>query len=196
MAVGVVIFLIPSNLPAANPFYIAIKPGVYFPQSGTLDTGLSGEFAFGYRFNPNIAGEFGLGFFNTKGEVTVPGTNVHQDFHIYVYPATFTLKAILPYKKWEFSALGGGGVYLVFRPYDYNDYYHHHHDDYDYDVIFGGYLGAGIQYNITPRIFAGVEGKYLWTDKVKYRYGGYATPFEAEFRMDGIISTAVVGFRF
>ena len=196
-AVCALAFLIPINVLAQTPFYVAIKPGVYFPQYSGLDTGLSGEVAFGYRFNPNLAAEFGLGFFNTKGEVTVPGsTNAVQDFHINVYPATFTLKAILPYKKWEFFGLGGGGVYLVFRPYNYEDYDHHHHYDYDYDVIFGGYLGAGIQYNITPRIFAGIEGKYLWTDKVKYRYGDTGAPLEAEFRLDGITSTLLVGFRF
>ena len=64
------------------------------------------------------------------------------------------------------------------------DYYDH----YDYDTILGGYLGAGIHYNITPRIFVGVEGKYLWTDKVKLEYG--------EFRMDGIIGNAAIGIRF
>jgi len=196
LAILVLISFIPIDVIAETPFYIAIKPGVYFPQSGGLDTGLSGEVAFGYRFNPNIAGEFALGFFNTKGEATVAGTTWGQDFHINVYPATFTLKAILPYNKWEFFGFAGGGVYLVYIPYYYEDSDHHHYDHYDYDVIFGGYLGAGIQYNITPRIFAGLEGKYLWTDKVKYHYGAFAAPLTAEFRMDGIISNVLVGFRF
>ena len=51
-------------------------------------------------------------------------------------------------------------------------------------------MGAGIHYNITPRIFVGVEGKYLWTDKVKLE------DLEVNFKMDGIIATAVFGIRF
>ena len=191
-------FLIPIDVFAQSPFYIAFKPGIYSPQSGDLDgfdTGFSGEVGFGYRVNPNLAAEIGIGFFNTEGEKTVGGaTYGGREFDIYAYPVTFTLKAILPYKRWEFFGLVGAGVYFVSRPYD--DYYdhdhdyhnHNHDDDYDYDTIFGGYLGAGIHYNITPRIFVGVEGKYLWTDKAKFEY--------EEFRMDGIIANAVIGVRF
>ena len=203
MGVLVLAFLIPIDVFAQSPIYIAFKPGIYSPQSGDLDgfdNGFSGEVAFGYRLNPNIAAEIGFGFFNTEGEKTVGGaTYVGREFNIDVYPVTFTLKAILPYKKWEFYGLGGAGVYIVSRPYGddyYHDHHHHHDHDYEYDAIFGGYLGAGINYNITPRIFVGVEGKYLWTDKVKLEYGEFGAPLEVEFRMDGIIATAVIGIRF
>ena len=63
-----------------------------------------------------------------------------KNFDIDVWAFTFTLEAILPYKKWEFFGLGGGGVYSVSRAYDVED--HHHHDDDDHDSILGGYLGA------------------------------------------------------
>jgi len=193
-------FLFPINVFAQTPFYLAIKPGIYSPQSSDLegfDTGFSGEIAFGYRFNPNLAGEIGIGFFDTHGENTVGGTTYQgQDFDIYVYPITFTLKAILPYKRWEFYGLAGVGVYIVSGPYEYHDHHHDYDDDYDYDVIFGGYLGAGIHYNVTPRIFVGAEGKYLWTDKAKIEYGGFEPPYDIKFKMDGIIATGVIGFRF
>ena len=195
--------LIPINVFARGGFYIAFKPGIYSPQSSDLDgfdTGFNGEIAFGYRFNPNIAAEFGIGYFNTEGEETVGGTYVGRDFDIDVYPITFTFKAILPYKKWEFFGLAGGGVYITYGPYNdydydydnhhYHDYYYYDYDDYDYDVRLGGYLGAGIHYNITRKIFVGVEGKYLWTDKVKLEDLGL------KFNMDGIIATAVFGIRF
>jgi opacity protein-like surface antigen len=89
--------------------------------------------------------------------------------------------------------LGGAGVYIVSGPYDY-----HYDDDYhyDYDAVLGGYLGGGLHYNITPGIFVGVEGKYLWTDKAKLRDEVYGIPLEAKFKMDGIIATAVIGIRF
>jgi hypothetical protein len=174
----VLTFLIPINVFAEPPFYIALKPGVYSPQSSDLegaDTGFNGEIAFGYRFNPNIAAEIGTGYF-TMG-----------NFDINVFPLTLTLKAILPYKRWEFFGLAGGGVYIV-SAYDYGES--------DTDAVLGGYLGGGLHYNITPRVFVGWEGKYLWTDKAKLRSEAYGVPLEGKFRMDGIITTAVIGFRF
>ena len=113
-------FLIPINVFAEPPFYIAFKPGIYSPQSSDLegsDTGFNGEIALGYRFNPNIAAEFGIGYFNTEGEVTVAGATMGSEkFDINVFPLTFTLKGILPYKRWEFFGLAGGGVYIVSGP--------------------------------------------------------------------------------
>jgi hypothetical protein len=198
MAVLGIPFLIPINGFAQSPFYITFKPGIYSPQSSDLDhsdTGFSGEIAFGYRFHRNFAAEFGIGYFNTEGEATVVGPTVvvREKFDIDVVPITFTLKAILPYKKWEFFGLGGAGVYIAYGPYDYD------HDDYDYDydsdAVLGAYLGGGIHYNITPMIFVGVEGKYLWTDKVEL-HEVFDIPSEAKFKMDGIIATAVIGIRF
>ena len=174
----VLTFLIPINVFAETPFYITLKPGVYSPQSSDLEgigTGFNGEIAFGYRFNPNIAAEFGIGYFTT------------EYFDINVFPLTLTLKAILPYKRWEFFGLAGGGVYIV-SAYDYGDS--------DTDAVLGGYLGGGLHYNITRRIFVGAEGKYLWTDKAKLKDEAYGIPLEAKFKMDGIIATAVIGIRF
>jgi hypothetical protein len=210
MVILVLTFLIPINVFAKSPLYISFKPGVYFPQSNDLesfDTGFSGDIAFGFRFSPYIAAEFGVGYFNTEGEVTYMG---REEFDLDVFPITLTLKAILPYKKWEFFGLGGAGVYIVSGPFDadddYYDYYYDHyyyyydhyyydHYDYDYDAVFGGYLGAGIHYNITPTIFVGVEGKYLWTDKVNGDEV-FGIPLETKFKMNGIIANAVFGIRF
>jgi len=200
-------FVIPINVFAQTPFYITFKPGIYSPQSSDLenaDTGFNGELAFGYRFNPNMAAEFGIGYFNTEGEATGAGATyvVREKFDISVFPLTLTLKAIFPYKRWEFFGLAGGGVYIVSGPYDYDDddYDHHHHhdydDDYDSDAVLGGYLGGGIHYNITPKIFVGAEGRYLWTDRAKLKDEAYGVPLESRFRLDGITATAVFGIRF
>jgi opacity protein-like surface antigen len=192
----VLTLLIPIDTFAQSPFYIAFKPGIYSPQSSDLegfDIGFNGDFVFGFRFHPNIAAELGIGYFNTEGEKTVAGvTNGgRKNFDLDVWSFTFALKAILPYKKWEFFGFGGGGAYSVSRPYDVGNYRHYDYYYYDdYDLVLGGYLGAGIHYNIAPRIFLGVEGKYLWTEQAKFEY------IEERFRMDGIIATAVIGFRF
>jgi opacity protein-like surface antigen len=189
-------FLIPIEVFAQSLFYIAFKPGIYSPQSSDLDgfdIGFNGDFVFGFRFNPNIAAELGIGYFNTEGEKTVARATYggRKNFDLDVWSLTFTLKAILPYKKWEFFGFGGGGAYSVSRPYDVGDYHHHYDDDGDkYDLVLGGYLGAGIHYNISPKIFLGVEGKYLWTEQAKFEN------LDERFKMDGIIATAVIGFRF
>ena len=201
MGILALTFLIPINVFAEPPFYITFKPGIYSPQSSDLDSsGFNGEIAFGFRFNPNIAAEFGIGYFNTEKEVTAVGATyaVQEKFDINVIPVTLTLKVILPYKRWELFGLAGGGVYIVSAQSDYhNDYYDNHYDyEYDSDAVMGGYLGGGLHYNIAPGIFVGVEGKYLWTDKAKLNDEAYGVPLEAKFKMDGIIATAVMGIRF
>lgn len=197
IVVLVLSLLIPMNIFAQPPFYIAFKPGIYSPQSSDLDgfdTGFNGEFAFGFRFNPNMAAELGIGYFNTEGEKTVAGAiyGGRRNFDLDVWSFTFSLKGILPYKQWEFFGLAGGGIYSVSQPYDAGDYHHHdyYYYDYDYDSILGGFLGAGIHYNISPKIFLGVEGKYLWTQQADF------ADIEDRFRMDGIIANAVIGFKF
>jgi opacity protein-like surface antigen len=198
MVVLVLSLFIPISVFAEPPFYVEFKPGIYSPQSSDLDdsdTGFSGELAFGYRFHPNIAAEVGVGYFNTGGEITVVGPTyvVREKFDIDVVPMTLTLKAILPYKRWEFFGLAGGGIYIAYGPYDYD--YRDCDYDYHYDTVLGGYLGGGAHYNITPKLFVGVEGKYLWTGKVEMDEI-FGIPLEGKFKMDGIIATAVIGIRF
>jgi len=197
-------FLIPSDVFARGRFYIDFKPGIYSTQSsdlGGFDTGFNGEIAFGYQFNRYAAAEFGVGYFNTQEERTfVGGTYLGEELELYVYPLTSTFKVILPFKKWEFLGLAGAGLYIISGNYDVDDWDHHHHyydyDDYDDDVILGGYLGAGIHYNIAPKIFLGVEGKYLWTDKANLDFEEFGVPLRVKFNMDGIIATAVIGLKF
>ena len=210
MVVLVLTFLIPINIFAESPFYIALKPGIYSPQSIDpevlgedvdldFETGFSGEIAFGCRFSPNVAAELGIGYSNTDGEETfvAPPYVGRGEFNFDVYPVFFTLKPILPYKKWEFFGLLGAGVYFVSGDFKANisGFPGTSHLE-DHDAIFGVHLGAGIHYNITPKIFVGVEGKYLWTDEVKLKDKAYGIPLEAKFKMDGVIATAVFGIRF
>lgn len=196
--------LVPICASAETPFYITVKPGIYSPESGSLDVGFTGELAFGYRFNPNIAAEFGFGYFTTAKDVRgVSGTRaIEEECYYDVVPLTLTLKAIVPYKRWEFFGLGGGGIYIASGPYNYNDDYDDT-DDFDphTDTVWGGFLGGGVHYTITPndvtpKIFFGVEGKYLWTDKVKLNGEEHGIPLNARFRLDGFIANAIIGIRF
>jgi hypothetical protein len=204
LVVQVLTFLIPINVLAVNPFYIAFKPGIYSPQSSDFDnsdTGFNGEIALGCRFTPNLAGEFGIGYSNTERDITfVKPTNWEKDkYEIDVIPIAFTLKAILPYKNWEFFGLGGGGAYIVFAELKGNaviggTLYAYGRDD--VDAVMGAYWGAGTHYNITPTFFVGVEGKYLWTDDVDVRDEILGVSAGRKFDMDGIIATAIIGLRF
>jgi len=204
MAVLGFAFLLPISAFAESPFYITVKPGTYLPEASGLEVGFNGELALGYRFHPNIAAEFGFGYFNTAKDVRGVGATrtIEEECYYDVVPLTLTLKAILPYKRWEFFGLGGGGLFIASGPYNYDDDY----DDYDdfdphTDTVWGGYLGGGVHYNITrndatPKIFLGVEGKYLWTDKVRLEGEKRGVPLDARFRLDGVIVNAVIGIRF
>ena len=96
MVVLVLTFLIPMDVFAKSPFYITAKPGIYSPQSSDLDeTGFNGEIAFGWRFNPYIATEFGIGYFNTEVEKTFVGAT-------YVDREEFNIKrALCKYVNWD-----------------------------------------------------------------------------------------------
>jgi opacity protein-like surface antigen len=53
--------------------------------------------------------------------------------------------------------------------------------------VFGFHAGAGVNFNITPILFLGVEGRYLWA---KPSFGGQ------DIKLDGFTVTADLGLRF
>jgi len=52
---------------------------------------------------------------------------------------------------------------------------------------FGLHAGGGVNFNITPTVFLGAEGRYLWA---KPSFGGQ------DIKLDGFTVTADLGFRF
>jgi hypothetical protein len=189
-------------------FYVTAKPGIYSPQTNDLDgfdTGFNGEIAFGFQPIKYFAVELGTGYFNTEGKESFAGTsnglNVTErdKFYFHVFPVTLTAKLIIPYKKFEFFGLGGGGAYYVWADIRAKGTINgtRFYEELDgSDVVLGGYLGLGIHYNITPRIFIGAEGKYLWTSRADPEEDFFDDSLGVKFKLDGILATAVVGFRF
>ena len=185
-------------------FYITAKPGIYSPQTSDLegfDTGFYGEVAAGYKIIKYFATELGVGYFHTEGSESAAGVIGGFNFGatakatLNVLPVTFTAKLIIPYKKWEFFGLGGVGAYFVWADFKVNGFV----DGIFFngkikgnDTIFGGYAGGGVHYNITRSVFVGAEGKYLWTDHAKFEDSGVSL----RTNLDGIVATAVLGFRF
>lgn len=189
----------PSYVIATDSNYITLKPGIYSPQSSSLkhfDTGFNGEIAFGHRFNPNIAMETGIGYFNTEATFGYP---FRENIHYNVVPITLSGKLIWPADKWEFFGVGGLGAYIISMDTKVSGIVNNWSGRAslkDTDTVFGAHLGLGCQYNITPKLFVGAEGKYLWARPANLRDHARGLAIDAQPRMDGILATAVIGFRF
>ena len=178
-----------------TPNYVVLKGGIYSPQGNDLqgfDTGFNGEIAFGRYLNKNWAIEGGTGYFETSAGNLMYGSSssAQRSVDLKVVPLTMALKGIIPVDKFEFYGIGGIGAYLldtdINEPVNY--YYPLHVSDQHSDSLFGGFLGLGAIYNVTPRVFVGLEGKYLWTTKSGF--------YDEDINLDGIQATLNIGFRF
>lgn len=200
----------PSYVTAAENNYITLKPGIYSPQSNSLKqfgTGFNGEIAFGHQFNPNFAMEMGVGYFNTEATFRtserISGIRYpfRENDHFDVVPVTLSAKLIRPVGKWEFFAVEGIGAYIVSEDTKISGTINNwsgRASFKDTDTVFGFHLGLGFNYNITQKWFIGAEGKYLWVRQARLRDStpGVPVSLDAKPRMDGILATAVMGFRF
>jgi outer membrane protein W len=173
--------------------YLVLKGGIYSPStSHDLDnfnggstshldskTGFAGEVAIGHYFLPFLAVELGGGYFESKGSPAAePG-----EAKLKVVPAVATAKLLLPLGAFEPYGLFGAGAYITKLDLNGNTGSFHGSTE----ITYGLHAGAGFNINFTDRVFAGVEGKYLW---VEPSFGGQ------HVRLDGFISTADLGFRF
>ena len=185
-AVGV--YALPSHAFEAGNNYMMFKPGIYSPQASRIDhfdDGFHGEIAFGYKYNPFFAGEMAVGYYHTEGSLRLglsDGTTVREDYNIDVYPLTLTLKGGFPLDYLELYGLTGIGAHFVRGKFD--------------DSVFGFHLGGGMLFHLSPAWFVGVEGKYLWTGKAELEDRVRGEKIRVKIPMDGILATAVVGFRF
>ncbi|HVN97199.1 MAG TPA: outer membrane beta-barrel protein, partial [Syntrophorhabdaceae bacterium] len=98
--------------------YLVLKAGIFYPQGDVdnLDTGFSGEFAYGYRFHENWAFEIGSGYFGADGrqDGVLGGLAASEKDEMYAIPLTVAIKGILPLDdQFEIYGLAGGGGYYV-----------------------------------------------------------------------------------
>lgn len=180
-----------SVFAAETSNYFAMKAGAYFPNSNDLsgfNTGFNGEVAFGHYFNPNIAAELGLGYFATSGSGSgyFNGVPSSATGDVYAIPLTLALKAIYPIDKWEIYAIGGAGAYFCNAKVSYSA-----GSPSNSATAFGGFLGAGFDYNIDRNWFLGVEGRYLWA-KPEFTF----FDVKDSVALDGWTVTGVLGVRF
>jgi len=165
------------------PDYAAVKLGAYFPRHSDMDgsdTGFNAEVAFGHYFTPNVALEFSVGYLNTSG------SDGGRSWDITSYPVLLSIKAVAPVAGGELYAIGGGGFYITNA--DVSGSGRTVSSD---DTPFGFQLGAGGNFNISPNVYLGLEGKYFWAKPT------FDVPGSTEdVHIDGIQATANIGYRF
>jgi len=117
---------------------------------------------------------------------------------IWVIPATLTIKLVYPVQQFELYALGGGGAYFVNSKLDYTGTariggktYNGSGSSSSNTASFGGFAGAGVNYNFISKWYVGVEGKYLWT-RPSLSFAGT----DVSANLYGWIVTGQVGYKF
>jgi opacity protein-like surface antigen len=199
IALITLICVFPATASGQSSIYMSFKPGAFFPKGDIedVDTGFSGKLAFGHQYNENFAIEMSVGWTNLDEtwrdsgmvEGVVYTGRVSADIDI--IPVALNFKPIIPFGNWELYGLIGVGPYFVKASADVLltvDDMTFRSSGRESDTVFGFTAGLGLQYNFTPRIFAGAEAKYLFTSDVEM--------FGNEFNLNGIWASGVVGFRF
>jgi opacity protein-like surface antigen len=187
----VLIGIAPSvSLAEESSDYVALKYGIYSPsvkydlENINIDTktGFDGEIAFGHYFLPVLAIELGGGYFESKGSPAAqPG-----ETKLKVVPILLTAKALLPLGLIEPYGEFGIGYYITkFEVSGFSGLSSKVRSD--RKGVVGLHAGAGVNVNITPIVFLGAEGRYLWA---KPSFGGQ------DIKLDGFTVTADLGLRF
>jgi opacity protein-like surface antigen len=186
--------------------YLALKGGIYSPSASftikniglsntTFDTdtkaGFDGEVAVGHYFAPTFALELGAGYF--KGTGTVNTAPVRHDIKFDVIPVLASAKALIPLGPIDpYAEVGIGAYFTKFHVTD-------NLNTFDGTATFGLHAGAGLNINVSPSAFIGVEGRYVSANpsfggqKIKLNDTEYALN---GFKLNGFTTTAVLGFAF
>lgn len=176
---------------AANSFaqeprgaYILLKPGGFTPTGDLEDKGFdstfSGEIVVGSHFHPNLAVEAGVGYYQTEAT----SNDFAEEAELSVIPVTVTLKGVIPFIGAELNAGVGPGVYFTNIDLKGNNAglsTEEHH------ALFGGHVLIGATINISPTVYIGGEGKYIFTNE--------ADVLGSKIKLDGFITSLVIGFR-
>jgi outer membrane protein W len=172
---------------------VTLKGGIYSPQQDPVKdfgSGLNGEISFGGYYTPNSIFELGVGYFETEGDgvIVLPGgAIIPADVKLTVIPVTASIKWLYPSGSFEPYVEAGAGVYVADTDISgggvsLSDRY----------TNFGVHLGLGANFDITKRVFIGVEGRYLWMAEHKFKLGQGTEDVE----LDGVTGTINLGYRF
>ena len=193
------VFASSDALAQSQQFYMALKPGAFFPQGDIedWDTGFSGELAFAKRYSNNLAVELNVGWYNLDESERVSGVingvtySAGASADLDIFPFALTVKGILPFDIFELYGLAGIGAYYARAEVEgsatVNNLFYSASDR-DSDWAAGFTIGLGFNVNVSPSWFIGAEGKYLFTSDV--------TLFGVDTNLNGIMALGVIGYRF
>lgn len=180
--------VLPAFAKPLSPNYVQLKAGGFFPQAKDLDDFDSGgniELGFGHYVAPGFVIEGDFGYFETSGRLVIPGiANVEEKFK--VVPLTLSLKGQAFFDRFEPYAEAGIGVYFIEDRFN-GTVLGVTGSQSENDVKIGYHIGLGGNFNYSPQVFLGLEGRYLWlrTDT-----------FGVDVNLDGIVLSANIGYRF
>ena len=169
------------------PNYATLKFGGFFPlshETENFDDAFYGEVGFGHYFNNNFAVELGVGYTKPEASVSVPGSSASVDLTI--IPVTLGVRGSIPSEVFEPFATAGLGAYFAEWETSVSGPGFSRSASQD-DINFGFYLGLGANFNVSPNVYIGAEGRYFWTEPSFERF---------DTTIYGIHLTANVGFRF
>lgn len=181
---------------AANSFakgrtggYILIKPGAFLPTNDLnhkgFDNCFSGEVTVGTYYTPNLALEAGVGYFRTKASRT--GTDFTEDDSLWVIPVTVTFKGVIPFRGGEVDAGVGPGLYFANLTADGTNTTSGSYSNDAHSTAVEGHAVVGLNFDISKKMFIGVEGKYIVTTG--------AHLLGTKLKLDGFVASGVLGFR-
>jgi opacity protein-like surface antigen len=167
-------------------WYATLKGGAYFPtgdlQDNDFETNFNGEIVLGRYLSPNLALEFGSGYFRTEANFPT----VEND--VWVIPVIANIKGIIPIGPAELFGGGGFGVYFANLDSNLSDPVLGYYTVRDNDAVFGGHFLAGANLDITKNLFLGIEGKYIFTADARL--------LDSKVNLDGFTATGCLGIRF
>ena len=183
---------------------LSLKVGKYEPTDDIDDMGLDGDLylaiSYNVYFSPNFALEIGLGRFEAEGTFSgfdpfILGSFSEKD-ELSVIPLTINAKGILPLQWGELYGGGGLGIYLVDFDANLSSSTLGSASLSDSDTVLGFQLLAGILFNITEKVYLGIEGQYIITGDAQASGIVFGVPITIEGNVNGYTISGIVGFRF
>ncbi len=188
VAVSLIGMMQSMSLAEESSDYMVLKYGSYSPSQEydinninvDNESGFDAEIAVGHYYNPIFAMELGAGYFESKGSLS-PSAG---ETKLKVIPILLTAKVFLPIGPLiePYGAFGIGYYLTKLNVSGFGPSFSSDRED-----VVGLHAGAGLNVNIAPTVFLGVEGRYLWA---KPEFGG------EDIKLDGFLVTADLGFRF
>jgi opacity protein-like surface antigen len=132
--------------------YLELHLGAFVPQSSDLDEldpGVAFGGTFGARFGPTFSVELELAYYGASSTAAAVRTALEA------IPVTASLRARLPFKRWEVSAFAGGGVHFArwSADPDPGGYLS------EWDTAFGYHFGAEAALYLSPTMRVGFEAR-------------------------------------